>query len=129
MNTRQPSPQHLEGFFHGMQHALVLAEGRKRGALSAQSHAIRRELANLRLLNEEHVKITACKAWAREAPAKHGVSPLLTPAVAPSKYAPVLRKLATGALMLCISIVFMFAFMRAMSIEAYNQNCEYSRSC
>jgi hypothetical protein len=57
---KTPTAEHIDGFIMGMRHALALAEGRKRGKLSVQSHAIRTELASLTLLAEQG-RIPKCK--------------------------------------------------------------------
>lgn len=52
--TATPTIEQIDVFLVGMEHALTLAEGRKRGRLSSQSHAIRTELTTLRLLAERY---------------------------------------------------------------------------
>ncbi len=47
---KTPSPDHLEGFFHGMEHLLSNAEQHDR--IGAAKSAIRKEITTLKLLDE-----------------------------------------------------------------------------
>lgn len=117
-----PSQHHMEGFFHGMEHALALAEGRKRGKLSAQSHAIRTELVHLRMAAQNQT----CEASAQRSLA----APV---SVASTGSAQIIKKLisaAAGVLMLCLFCgLLTVALGRAIVIESdwrHDRLCKHS---
>ncbi len=47
---KHPTPDHIEGFFHGMRHALEIAQKNKTGQTSKQAQAILTEIMTLTLL-------------------------------------------------------------------------------
>lgn len=104
---RAPSADHLEGFFHGMKHALDVAEGRKRGKLSRQSHAIRTEMASLTLMAE--------KATGNDNAATPAPTP--APVVFPVPHTPqsLLKRLIGAAVLLGFGALMATAILFAIS--------------
>lgn len=55
---KAPSADQIQGFFLGMQHALVVADGNKRGHTSAQVRAISAEITRMQLEHEIFLRKT-----------------------------------------------------------------------
>ncbi len=116
-----PSPQHIDGFMHGMEHALKLCERHKRGRYSAQALAVRTELTHLKLLAEQ----PAVKASAAPAPA-----PQPAPINRARRY-PAWQYVLGGLAYLSFILVFGALFARGVVIESdwrHDRACKYNQS-